>query len=89
MASTADPQFRSALTSCIETLRSLADYELGPSIDRRMLELGERKDLLGEREHEELTALVSFVQQRNLERLQARVALKQLQEVCPELVATP
>lgn len=88
-ASTADPQFLSALSSCVETLRKFAEYELEPSIDRRMQELGERKEFLNEGEHEELVALVSFAQRRNVEKLQAQVALRRLHEACPELVELP
>ena len=81
-----DPNRLNALRSCVRPLQRLASYELEPSFDRRMHELGERKEFLNSDEHDELLALVAFVQQRTLEKLEAEVALKHLQEVFPDLV---
>jgi hypothetical protein len=81
-----DPKFHSALRSCVQTLRRLAAYELEPPLDRRMQDLGERKEFLGPGEHDELMALVAFTRQRTLDKLEAQVALQRLHEVFPELV---
>ena len=54
-----------------------------------MLELGERKEFLDATEYAELMALVSFAQQRTLEKLEAEVALKRLESVYPDLGSMP
>ena len=41
--STEDPQLRRAIQACTVALRRMADYELDPSLHRRMHELDERK----------------------------------------------
>ena len=61
VVSTADPQFQAAVQSCVQTLRSLADYTLPPALDRYIRELGERKEYLGPAEHEQLLALVRLL----------------------------
>ncbi len=81
-----DPKLQCALRSCVQTLQRLATYELPSSLDQRMQELGEQKEFLGPSEHDELLALVSFSQQRTLEKLEAKVALQRLQEFFPEVV---
>ena len=81
-----DPKFRTAISNCVAALRRMARNELDSSLQRRMQELGERKEFLDKSEHDELTALVEFTQQRTIEKLDAELALKHLQEVCPELV---
>jgi hypothetical protein len=83
--STADPQLRSALDSCIATLRRLAEYELDPALEERLQDLGERKEFLEPSEHQELMALVALAQQRTRDKLEAAVALERLQEVFPDL----
>lgn len=83
---TLDPAVRSALDRAVDLLRRLAAYELEPGIDRRMLDLGERKEFLNEEEHAELDALVEFWRKRNLEKAEAGVILKDLSESLPELV---
>jgi hypothetical protein len=81
-----DPKLSRAIQACVQTLRRLATYELPPSLDRRLQELGEEKEFLGPAAHEELLSLVAFSQQRTLEKLDAQLALQRLQEVFPELV---
>ena len=84
--SAGDPKFLRAIQSCVQTLRRLANYELPPALDRRLQELGEQKEFLDRAAHQDLLALVAFSQQRTLEKLEAQVALKRLQELFPELV---
>ena len=80
------PQFETALNLCVDTLRRIAGYEIDPSMNRRMRELGERKEFLDECEHDELMMLVGFSEQRTSEKLEAQLALKRLGESVPELV---
>ncbi len=87
--STAEPQFRLAITSCVAALRRLADYELPPTLARRLEELGERKEFLDQAEHDELLALVDFTQQRTVEKLESQVALQHLRAIAPDLVDAP
>ena len=84
--STAEPQFRLAVTSCVAALRRMAGYELDPPIARRLQELSEQKEYLDKDEHDELLALVAFSRQRTIEKLEARVALDRLREILPEMV---
>ncbi|MBA4063546.1 MAG: hypothetical protein C0501_07490 [Isosphaera sp.] len=63
----------------------MAGYALDPALDRRILDLGERKEFLTPAEHAELLAWVAFTQQRSLEKLEAERALRRLLAVCPEL----
>jgi hypothetical protein len=79
-------QLKTVLLPAVAALRRLADYELKPSLDRRMQRLSERKEFLGKDEHAELLALVTFAERRTLEKLQAEVALQRLHELLPELV---
>ena len=85
MISTSDPLFRSALDACVNTLRRLANYQLDAALEERLQDLGERKEVLGEREHQFLMALIGFTQQRTREKLEAELALRRLQEAIPEL----
>lgn len=70
----ADPTWTAALT----TLRRVAGYTLPPALDRRILDLGERKEALSPDERDELTAWVEFTQQRSIDRLEAEFALRRL-----------
>jgi hypothetical protein len=85
--STEDPQFRRAIQACTVALRRMADYELDPSLHRRMQELGERKEFLSQGEHEELLALVGFAHQRTIEKLEAQAALDRLQTALPGVLS--
>jgi hypothetical protein len=67
----------------------MADYHLDPALDQRLRDLGERKEWLSPAEREELLALVSFTQQRTLEKLEAVAVLQDLQTACAELAQTP
>lgn len=80
-----EPAWQAALSSSVSALRRLADYTLPPELDRRILELGERKETLTDEERAELMAWVAFTQQRSVEKLEAQVALRRLATVCPEL----
>ncbi|MCI0457957.1 MAG: hypothetical protein L0Z62_13405 [Gemmataceae bacterium] len=82
--STADPQLQAAVRDCVRTLRRVAKYTLPPALDRQLRELGERKEFLGADEHEQLLALVTFTEERTLEKLQAELALRQLQTFFPD-----
>lgn len=89
MTPTAEPAWRSALASSAAALRRLAGYALPAALDRRMLDLAERKESLSPDERAELLEWVAFTQQRAAEKLEAEVALRRLAAVCPELVTTP
>jgi hypothetical protein len=81
--STTDPQLQSALYACATALHKLADYELDPLLQRRLQELGERKEFLTATEHEELLALVDFAHKRTIEKLEAQTALSRLRSAIP------
>jgi hypothetical protein len=81
--STEDPQFQLAIQACAVALRRMADYELDPSLHRRMQELGERKEFLNQIGHEELLALVDFTHKRTIEKLEAQAALDRLRTALP------
>jgi hypothetical protein len=85
--STEDPQFQRAIQACAVALRRMADYELDPSLHRRMQELGERKEFLSQGEQEELLALVDFAHQRTIEKLEAQAALDRLQTALPGVLS--
>lgn len=80
-----EPARQAALASSVTALRRLANYVLPPALDRRVLELGERKDELSADERAELMAWVAFTQQRSVEKLEAEAALHRLASVFPEL----
>jgi hypothetical protein len=81
MSTTLSDPLRSILTSSSEALRRVAGYTLPAALDRRILELGERKETLTETEREELLAWVEFTQERSIEKFQAESALRQLESV--------
>jgi hypothetical protein len=83
--SAAEPPVRSALQACRQALRRIADYTLDPALDRRMLDLGERKEFLSPEEHAELMALVGFAQKRAAEKWEATLALQRLDAAYPDL----
>ncbi|MBX9626617.1 MAG: hypothetical protein K2X82_22640 [Gemmataceae bacterium] len=82
---TAGPARRDALEASVAALRRMAGHTLDPAVDRRLLDLGERKEFLTAAEHEELMAWVAFTQQRSLDKLQAETALRRLLAAYPEL----
>jgi hypothetical protein len=65
----------------------MADYELEPSLHRRMQVLGERKEFLSQGEHEELLALVDFAHKRTIEKLEAQAALDRLRAALPGVLS--
>jgi hypothetical protein len=75
-----------ALRECVAALQRVADYRLPPALDRRLVWLSENKESLSEAEREELFAMIEFAEERTVEKLQARVALKRLGEIWPHLV---
>ncbi len=85
MSTVAEPDQRAALATSAATLRRLAAYELPPELDRRIHDLGERKESLSPDERAELLAWVAFTQQRSLEKWEAEVALRRLAAVFPDL----
>ena len=87
--STTDPEVHSALETCIGALSKVANYRLETPLQRRLEDLGERKEFLGQAEHEELLALVEFGQRRTIEALEARLALRRLRDAFPDAIATP
>jgi hypothetical protein len=84
--STEDPQFQRAIQACVVALRRMAGYEIDPSLDRRMQELGERKEFLSQEERLELLALVDFAHKRTIEKLEAQAALDRLRTALPGLL---
>jgi hypothetical protein len=83
IAAPLDAGMQTAISSCVTALRTVADSSLPPALASQMLELGERKEFLTPAEHEQLLALVAFSQQRTVEKLQAELALQQLQAAMP------
>ncbi len=81
----AAPDRLHALASSAAALRRTAGYALPPELDRRLLDLGERKDALTPDERAELLAWVAFTQQRSLDRVGAELALRRLAAAFPEL----
>jgi hypothetical protein len=65
----------------------VANYVLPQALDRRILELGERKETLSADERNELMAWVTFTQERSVEKLEAEVALRRLEDLCPDIAA--
>ena len=67
-------------------LKRWSNYQLPPELDRRILDLGERKESLTESERLEFMAWIEFTQQKSIDKLSAEVALKRLEEQFPEAV---
>lgn len=61
MPAAADPAWQAALTASSAALRRVAGYVLPPALDRRVLDLGERKESLTPDERDELPAWVAGV----------------------------
>jgi hypothetical protein len=85
--STEDPGLQAAVRSCVQALRRVTASTLPPALDRYIQELGEQKEFLVPAEHAQLLVLVSFTEQRTLEKLQAELALRQLQRFFPEQIS--
>jgi hypothetical protein len=86
IASATDPRRHDAIRTCIQALRQVADYKFPSALDQHMQDLGERKEFLNPGEQEQLLALVSFAQDRTIEKLQAELALRQLAAAFPQEV---
>jgi hypothetical protein len=84
VSSPVDPRLLTALRSCVQALRPVANYTLPETLNLRMRELGERKEFLSPAEHEQLLSLVEFTEERTLEKLRAEIALRQLEALFPE-----
>ena len=82
----ADARWQAALQQGVRALERVSHYVLPAVLDRRMQDLGERKEYLGAAEHEELLALVTFTNERTLEKLQAELALRELQTLLADKV---
>jgi hypothetical protein len=82
---TADSQIHSAVEARLSALQRIADYELEPSLQNRLLDLGERKEFLSQAEYDELSALVDFAGKRTIESLEARIARDRVHQAFPEL----
>ena len=82
---TANSDIHSAVEACISALSRVANYELEPSLQKRLLDLGERKEFLGEAEYDELIALVDFTRKRTIESLEAKLALDRVRHAFPEV----
>jgi hypothetical protein len=78
-----------ALRTARQALRRVASFRLNPALDERLRDLGERKDQLGPEERAELLALVAFTQERTQEKLEAELALRQLDAVAPDPGLSP
>ena len=87
MTAIADP--REALSESATALRRLATYRLPDELDRRILDLSERKEELSADERAELLAWVQFTQQRSIEKFGAEAALQNLTKAFPDLAASP
>ena len=82
----ADARWQAALQQGVRALERVSHYVLPVVLDRRMQGLGERKEYLDAAEHEELLALVTFTNERTLEKLQAELALRELQTLLADEV---
>jgi len=88
IAATNGPTIDSVLRECDVALQQVAAYRLPPALDRRLLWLSENKESLTQEEREELLELVDLTQERTVEKLRARLVLKQIAEMLPHLHAT-
>jgi hypothetical protein len=79
-----DSRVQSALRHGVRALKRVANYVLPAALDQRLQKLGENKEYLGAAEHEELLALVTFTHERTIEKLQAELALRDLQTLLPD-----
>jgi len=56
-----------------------------PELDRRILDLGERKEMLNPAERDEPLAWMNFTHERSIDRFEAQLALRRLTTVFPEI----
>lgn len=83
MSAAAEPAWQSALAAPANALRRVAGYALPPALDRRLLDLGERKETLTPDEQAEPLAWVALTQERTAEKLAAELALRRLAAASP------
>ena len=88
IAATNGPTIDSVLNECAAALQQVAAHRQPPALDRRLLWFSENKESLTQQEREELLALVDLAEERTVEKLRARVVLKQLAELLPHLHTT-
>ena len=81
--------WQNAFGASVATLSRVAAYTLPQALDRRILELGERKETLNDDERAELFAWVDFTQQRSIEKLQAELALRRMTAIYPDFAQQP
>jgi len=81
-----EPAQESAIVASADALKQKADYVLPKSIDKLILELGERKDSLTPDEREELLSWIEFAQDKTLEKVTAELALRQLRRAFPQIL---
>jgi hypothetical protein len=79
-------RLQQALQACILPLRHLARYELETPLVQRLEAMGDRKEFLSPEEHAELVALVEFARRRQVEKLQAEIALERVRNAFPDLL---
>ena len=72
-----------ALKSSRSALSRIADYTLESALAARIGELGQRKEFLTPGEHQELLSLVEFTEHRTIEKLEAKLALAEIDRACP------
>jgi hypothetical protein len=87
-AATVEGGVESVIRDCATLLRAAASYRLPKGLDQRLLWLSENKEALTQAEREELEALVDLAEERTLEKVQARVALRRLAEAFPQVVSS-
>ncbi len=80
-----DPAWQTALSALTSALRRVATGTIPPELDRRYLDLGERKRELTDDERAELHAWVAFTQARSAEKLSAELALRRLAGLYPSV----
>ncbi len=88
-AATIEPVRNKAINTSVSALRRMAGYVLPTELDRRILDLGERKEELSEDEHAELLAWVQFTQERSVEKHEAQLALRELASAFPDVTSQP
>lgn len=86
---TIEPSRDKAINTSASALRRMAGYVLPPELDRRIPDLGERKDELSEAERAELLAWVEFTQQRSIEKAEAQLALREVASAFPNVACKP
>jgi hypothetical protein len=86
MSEHASPEeVRQAALASASALRRLSADHLPPELDRRLLDLGERKESLTPDERAELLAWVAYTQRRSIEKAEAELALRRLAAAFPDI----